>query len=60
MKSGALTIPHDGGWAVPVPDLRDVPLEQLTADTDARATVNRTLGKADQPPVRGTMFSSAI
>ena len=61
MKSEALTVPRDGVRAVPIADLRDVPLEQLAADADVRGMVSGMLGDAaDEPRMRGTMFSSAI
>lgn len=61
MKSEALTVPHDGVRAIPIADLRDVPLKQLAADADIRGMVSGILGDAvDQPRMRGTMFSSAI
>lgn len=59
MKSEAKIVPRDESQAVPIADVRDVPLDQLAADTGVHGMVNRMLGSAAGLP-RAPMFNSAI
>lgn len=61
MESVNLPILVEGPYAIPIADVREVPLEQLCGDADALRMVSRVMESMEgSTRVRVAMFQSAI